>query len=183
MREWWDRLLASPRALAAVGVSVAVVVAVAALLLVTDGGDDTPASAASSSNAPSKGSSDSPAPTATASKGPRKVLPPDKDEYCPAFRQIQKGGLTSPGDEEDEHVDLAELSRTFDQLISRYSAAERVSPLSLRDNYAQALGYLRQGKKAVSSKDVVLLKALVVNLESLNRSMEAIQTKSATFCS
>lgn len=183
MRAWWGRLVGSPRALAAVGAGLVIVMAVVTTLVMVSGGEDTsPASAATASTASPSTSPRATEPSAKASKAPAAVLPPDKDVYCPAFRRIRDGGLTRPGDDEESGVDLAELSRTFDGLISRYSAAERVSPLSLRDDYAQALGYLRQGKKATDSEDIGLLKALVANLDSLNDSMESIQAKSATFC-
>lgn len=182
MREWWSRLLGSPRALAAVGAGLVVVVATVVTVLVTTGDDDTtPGAAGTPSSTSSTGSPQAPE-KQKASKGPQADLPPDKDAYCPAFDQIREGGLTTPGAEDEDGVDLAKLSRTFDGLLSRYRAAERVSPLSLRDDYAQALGYLEQGKKATTSGDIDLLKALVVNLDSLNDSMDTIQTRSAQFC-
>lgn len=185
MRAWWSRLTGSPRSLAAVGAGLVVLVATATTLVVVTGGEDAARPATASNPSPEsssdgKGADDDP--STKASKGPNDTRPPDKDVYCPAFRQIRGGGLTTPGDDEQDGVDLAELSRTFDSLLTRYGRAERVSPLSLRDDYAQALGYLEQGKKATASNDVELLKALVVNLDSLNDSMDAIQAKSAQFC-
>jgi hypothetical protein len=182
MRRWWDRVLASPRALAAVGIGVVVVVAVAATVAITSSGDDDPSSSAVTARSPR---SPADAPTKNPGKGATTaptVLPPNRDKYCPAFRQITKGGVSTPGGDEDDQVDLAELSRTFARLLTLYETAARVSPRSLRDDYAQAIGYLKQGEKATASKDVQLLKALVVNLDNLNDSMDAIQSKSATFC-
>ena len=178
MPAWWSRLVGSPKALALVGASLAVVAVVAAAaFFVLPTNADSPkaerpgASPSSSASAPSV---DKPPPT---------NLPPDKDTYCPAFREIRKGGLaTTPNNEDAEGVDLAELSKVFDQLISRYSKAGSVSPKRLRDDYAKTIGFLREGKKAVDSKNVDLLKALAVNLETLNDSMSAIQSKSARFC-
>lgn len=179
MRAWWSRLAGSPRALTAVGAGV--VVATIVTFLVTTGDDTAPAAAGTPSSTSSTSS-----PRATAkpkeSNDPQADLPPDKDAYCPAFRKIREGGLTTPGGEDEDGVDLAELSRTFDGLLSRYLTAQRVSPLSLRDDYAQAVGYLKQGKKATTSRDVDLLKALVVNLDNLNDSLDAIETRSAQFC-
>lgn len=184
MRAWWSRLIGSPRALAAVGVGLVVVVAAVAALLVASGDDDTSPAAAAAT--PSAGaSSAAPEEAGPSAKAPRTaptVLPPDKDVYCPAFDKIRGGGLTTPGDDEEAGADLAELSRTFDGLLARYGKAASVAPLSLRDDYAQALGYLRQGKKATDSQDLGLLKALVSNLDSLNDSMTSIQAKSAQFC-
>lgn len=109
--------------------------------------------------------------------------PPDKNEYCPAFEKIKAGGFESQADENaDGQVDLDELERKFDELLKKYRAAERVSPVSLRDNYAEVLGFLQEGRKAVRSGDVDQLKALVSNLDTLNTSMKTIQTESGPFC-
>ncbi len=178
MPAWWSRLVDSPKALALVGASLAVgaVVVVALVANTTNAGSEEPAGSGSS---PSSSASAAP----TAEKPLPTNLPPDKDVYCPAFRQIRKGGLASSTNDEDaDGVDLAELSRVFDTLIARYSKAGSVSPKSLRDDYARTVGFLREGKKAVDSKDVDLLKALALNLETLNDSMEAIGNKSAKFC-
>ncbi|WP_162891113.1 hypothetical protein [Aeromicrobium sp. A1-2] len=182
MRTLWDRLIGSPRALAAAVAGLVLVAATVVMVVAASGGPDATAAAAAAPTPESSAESPGADPTEKASKAVPEVIPPDKDVYCPAFAQIQSGGLTTPGDNDEDGVDLAELSATFDGLITRYSKAERVAPLSLRDEYAQALGYLRQGKKATTSKDVELLKALVVNLESLNDSMDTIQGKSAQFC-
>ncbi|MDR7086544.1 hypothetical protein J2X11_001383 [Aeromicrobium panaciterrae] len=176
MPAWLSRLLDSPRDLAIAGASLVAVAAVVTALFVLPA--DSNGGGKPSAESPSAGSS-SAAPSAEASPS---SLPPDKDKYCPAFRQMQKGGLADSGDKEEEGVDTSELSKLFDQLLSRYSKAERVAPLSLRDDYAKALGFLREGKKAADSNDPELLKALAVNLETLNASMDAIQTKSAKFC-
>lgn len=178
MPAWLSRLVDSPKALALVGGSLAVcaVIVVALLANNTNAGSEQPEGSGSnpSSSASAKPSAEKPPPT---------NLPPDKDKYCPAFRQIQKGGLASSTNDEDaDGVDLAELSTVFDQLIARYGKAGSVSPTSLRDDYARTVGFLREGKKAADSKDVDLLKALALNLETLNDSMEAIQSKSAKFC-
>ncbi len=178
MPAWWHRLLASPRALVAVGVLVAAVVVATTITVATRGSGDEPTAAPSSGATPDRSEAATPAPAESTPSGE----PPDRDEYCPAFRKIRSGGLAQPGDEDSDTVDLQSLSRTFDGLISRYDDAARVSPLSLRDDYAKALGYLREGQKAVDSGDVDLIKALVVNLDTLNASMDAIAKKSRSFC-
>ncbi|WP_332643894.1 hypothetical protein [Aeromicrobium sp.] len=179
MPAWLSRLLDSPRALAITGAGLAAAAAVVTALLVLPGDaktdDAKPGAASPSASAPSA--------APTADEPPPTNLPPDKDVYCPAFRQIKKGGLASSTNDEDaDGVDLAELSRVFETLIARYGKAGSVSPKSLRDDYARTVGFLREGKKAVDSKDVDLLKALALNLETLNDSMEAIESKSAKFC-
>ena len=180
MPAWLSRLVDSPRALAITGAGLAATAALVTALLVLPGDaktndDDPGAGSPSASGSPTAApTNDKPLPT---------NLPPDKDVYCPAFRQIKKGGLASSTNDEDaDGVDLAELSKVFDTLIARYSKAGSVSPKSLRDDYARTVGFLREGKKAVDSKDVNLLKALALNLETLNDSMTAIETKSAKFC-
>lgn len=185
MPAWWGRLIASPRALGAVGVGVVLLVVLLVTAVVGSGEEDDGPSSSQGEDSPSApedtGPEDSPEDDESPSEADP-VLPPDPDVYCPAFAQIQEGGLAGSGGEEDESVDLAELSQTFDTLLTRYGQAERVAPLELREDYAQALGYLRQGKRATESGDVELLKALVVNLESLNDSMETIQSESESLC-
>lgn len=183
MRTWWTRLTSSPRALAVAGGLVVLALVVGAVVTLggsDDGPDSAPAAAATSSPEAEQQPGDES--EAEDPEAPPSPLPPDRDAYCPAYAQIREGGLTTPGTDEDEQIDLGELSRTFVQLIERYETAARVAPQELRDDYARALDYLRQGRRATQSQDVELLKALVVNLESLDDSMSAIQSASARYC-
>lgn len=181
MRTRWTRLLENPPVLVGVGVLVVALV-VGGVLLLRDGTDDArdpSAAAAASEPAPDEPSG---AEDGDAQDAPPSPLPPDPDRYCPAYAEIREGGLSTPGSDEDAPVDLAELATTFERLIDRYEAAARVAPVALRDDYAQALQYLRQGRRATSTQDVDLLRALVVNLDSLDDTIGAIQTVSDRLC-
>lgn len=177
MPSWWSRLPSTTRRLLAVaGAAMVVVAAFSAVMLATDGSDDSPVAAAASPTADTT-PSESAEPSAEPSG-----LPADKDEYCPAFEAILAGGSTPDQDEEDSGVDLADLERRFADLEKKYSAAARVSPLPLRDDYRRVLAFLREGQRSVSSRDVDRITALVSNLGTLNDNMAAIEDKSAAFC-
>jgi len=52
----------------------------------------------------------------------------------------------------------------------------------LKDDYASVLRYRVQAKKAVDSRDLEPIKAMVKNLSSLNSTMASIQTRSQQPC-
>lgn len=137
--------------------------------------------------APVTGTSTSaaPAPTLTpgpsaSSASPTASATKPQSPYCKAFARITAGGIDT-GDSEGA-VDFDALKKTFDQLISRYSAAADLAPASLTDDYAKVLNYLKQGRKAVTGKDLDELKTMVKNLSKLNDTMAAIQDESRTLC-
>lgn len=184
MRAWLSRIGGRRAVLVAAAIAAVAVVA-AVVLLVTTGGDDSEPAPTSTRQGPGSSKSTAAPEDEVPSAAPSQTQsPPSRDRYCPAFQEIRAGGLTAGTDEDDDEagVDLAGLSRTFDDLVGKYEKAERVSPLSLRDDYAKALGFLREGKKATASGDEELLRALVLNLETLNASMSTIETKSAAYC-
>lgn len=184
MRAWWTKVRSSPGALIGAGFSGGLVVAAVVALVVfgLDSDEATSSSADAAKPDQSMLQPDTSDPEANGDDSAAEILPPDPDVYCPAFFAIRSGGIAPGTDDESDQVDLKALKVTFDDLLKKYRAAERVSPLGLRDDYAQALVYLRQGRRAVASNDVNLLKALVANLDSLNASMSSIETKSIALC-
>jgi len=131
----------------------------------------------STTPAPAPSASEEPAsPSATPSPASTKKQSP----YCRAFTRITAGGLSTSSD--DGSVDFDELSNKFADLIKKYSAAAALAPPSLDEDYAQVLVYLRQGKRAVDSRNLDQIKAMVRNLSSLNSTMENIQTESEELC-
>jgi len=182
MPTWWSRLTSSPKYLAAAGGAAGVVLIAVVVTIIATGADADDPEGPQTTTPTSTPSADSTTAVPEPTLDPT-AHPPDKDEYCPAFDKIKAGGFETQADENaDGQVDLDELGRKFDELTQKYTAAEKVSPASLRDDYARALGFLREGKKAVESRDIELLKALVSNLDTLNESMETIETKSDPFC-
>jgi hypothetical protein len=117
-----------------------------------------------------------PSETPTPSPTPTKVQTP----YCKAFSAITAGGVETGGDEGG--ADFAKLSKTFSDLIAKYSAAAKLAPKNLTTAYATVLSYLKQGKQAVDSRDLDQLKEMVKNLDSLNETMTTIQTESQKLC-
>lgn len=192
MPAWWSWLTSSRKRIIVAGAAVVLLVIVSVgVTWASSGQIKTPlatpsAEPTNSTSADVKKPSQSPKSEATPTPTlpDPTALPPDADEYCPAFAAIKKGGpqLEGSGDE-DENMNLASLSRMFDQLITKYSRAEKVAPVSLRDDYGRTLNYLRQSKAAADSGDEDLLLALATNLDSLNESMEAIVSGSERFCS
>lgn len=120
-----------------------------------------------------------PTPSATPTPTPTPT-PTEKSLYCKAFARITAGGIDTKT--KDGSIDFAELSDQFGQLITRYSAAAKVAPDSLKADYEEVLAYLRQGKKAVDAKSLDQLKIMVGNLGSLNDTMSNIQAESKTLC-
>jgi len=57
-----------------------------------------------------------------------------------------------------------------------------LAPADRKDDYASVLRYLVQAKKAVDSRDLEQIKAMVKNLSSLNATMASIQTQSQQLC-
>lgn len=182
MRTWWTRLTSSPPAMVGVGVLVLALVVGGVLLLRGSDNDAPGADPASAATTDTPGGDDPAAAASETPSVPTSPLPPDPDRYCPAYAEIREGGLTRPGRDEDAPVDLAELTRTFTSLVDRYQAAARVAPEELRDDYAQALQYLRQGRRAAAAEDVELLRALVVNLDALDATIAEIQAASDRLC-
>lgn len=144
-----------------------------------------PAAVPESSPSVSTGVSSTAEPSGTASAapattGPSSTSPQSASPYCVAFGAIKAGGVSTG--KEGDSVDFNELSDRFDDLITKYSAAEKVAPADLKDDYARVLGYLRQSKKAVDSRNLEQIKAMVRNLSTLNATMESIQSRSERLC-
>jgi hypothetical protein len=158
---------------AAAGVAAIIVVAV----LVTRGGDDAaPADSAADRDPASQsspGAEPSPSDDASGSSG-------TVSDYCTAYAAIRDGGFES--DDEEEGVDLDELSRKFNELIIKYVAASGLAPSGLRDDYGTALDYLQQGKVAVDSGEVDQVRLLVRTLPELNDTIDTIQRRSDQLC-
>lgn len=126
-----------------------------------------------------------PAPTLTptstvTSASPTASATKEQSPYCKAFARITAGGIDAG--ENEGAVDFAALKKTFDQLIKNYSAAAKLAPASLEDDYAKVLAYLKQGREAVTGKDLDELKTMVKNLSKLNDAMAAIQSESQALC-
>lgn len=118
----------------------------------------------------------------TPSETPTPTISPTKpdDPYCVAFAKITAGGVQTG--EDGDGVDFAELAARFTDLIGKYTAAAKLAPEELTDDYERVLGYLTQGKEAVNSRDIEELKSMVRNLDSLNDSMDSIEQASRQMC-
>ncbi len=136
--------------------------------------------AATPSPTPEVTESMSPTPTPTPTPKPSPSEDSRLAAYCKAFAKIESGGIDAQAG--GDGVDFDQLGKTFDTLISRYSAASKVAPAKLQEDYARVLGYLRQGRSAVKSKDLGNLKAMLDSLASLNDTMSRIQKESRAIC-
>lgn len=125
---------------------------------------------------PSQQVTTSTTPTASATSTPTKEQTP----YCKAFARITASSVETG--EGEGSVDFAALKKTFDRLITLYTDAAKLAPASLADDYDKVLDYLKQGRKAVTSKDLNELKTMVRSLSKLNDTMASIQSHSTELC-
>jgi hypothetical protein len=167
-----------------VGLGIGLAVLTVAVLAVVLGGPDDPSPAAQQRPAAGSGSTTTPtpAPTSTPAGNPDgKLTAQERSRYCRAYAALDARGSASTLDE-DQGVDLAELSRTFAAISRDYTAARAVAPATLVPDYSTVLGYLTTARQAVRSKDVDQIKIMVTNLGTLNQYMSRIQGTSQRLC-
>ena len=132
-----------------------------------------------SSAAPSSATPE-PEPTPTPTPTPSATPSREQTPYCAAFGRITASSVD--GGDGEGGIDYEKLSKTFATLIADYSAAAKLAPDSLADDFDKVLDYLRQAKSAVDSRGRVRLLQMVKNLSSLNDAMSAIDAESRTLC-
>jgi len=123
---------------------------------------------------PTQSATTTPTPSASSTR------PVQKAAYCAAFAKIKTRSVTASTD--GGGVDFDELYALFGSLIKSYSAAAKSAPSSLDKEYAQVLGYLKEMRQAVKSRDLDGIKLMIKNLELLNDAMTSIQTQSEKIC-
>ena len=123
-----------------------------------------------------------PTPAVTSSAKPSATVTRavQKEAYCRAFAEIKTGSVST--ESEDGGVDFDELADQLASLIKSYSRAAKAAPSSLDRQYAAVLGYLKDMRAAVVSRDLDGIKLMITNLELLNKAMAAIQTESEKIC-
>lgn len=177
VRRW-----ATPRVLAPFLVVVAVI-AVAAVILTPDPDPDAPATAAPGGPRPTDAGPTTPgAPEPEPAPLPKEdeMTQGEQDRYCAAWAGV---GLNIPASgEEEEGVDLVELTRTFETLEQSYVEASGAAPADLVADYQTVIGYLRTSRDAARSGDVEQVKVMVTNLGTLNEYMSDIETASRRMC-
>lgn len=139
----------------------------------------TPTSSATPTPSPSATPTPSPTPTPTPTATPSAK---DADAYCKAMQAILNSNTADTEPDEEGGVDYKRLSATYADLIKKYSAAAKYAPDSLREQFDAVLGYLKQAKRAVDSKDLNQIKEMVRSLSTLNDTMDAIQKTSRQIC-
>lgn len=181
------------------GALAGVLVVTAAVVLALQG-TATPSAAGSPGATATPGTASSPAPTSatptvatpsasvtvtpTPTPTPTPVAPTtravQREAYCAAFSRIRSGSISAQAD--DGGIDYDELAGKFTGLIRSYSRAAAAAPSSLDREYAAVLGYLREMRAAVQSRDLDGIKLMITNLELLNQSMAAIEAESEEIC-
>jgi hypothetical protein len=173
------------------GGAAVVAVAIAVLAVSTSIGAPVPsaptATATSAAAAPTPSVEVTPTtgPTPTATPTPTTpsasaTRPVKKAAYCAAFAKIKARSVDTSSD--GGGVDFDKLAALFASLTTSYSAAAKSAPSSLDREYAQVLGYLKEMRKAVVSRDLDGIKLMIKNLELLNGAMTSIQTQSEKIC-
>ena len=157
---WWTR----PVAWVTGAIAVAVVALVVLIVI----------NLAAPSAAPSATPSESP--TASASS----TALTSETPYCKAFRTIIEPARDNQG--ESAGLDWDQLSRRFTTYLTEYQSAEKLAPAGLKDDYAKAIGTLKEGVAVALSRDLTRLKDFLAKLSSLNDAMDAIDTQSRELC-
>lgn len=120
---------------------------------------------------PSSSPSVSPTPTST-----RKLTP-----YCRDYLAIL-GGRPSEDPDDEESPDTGSISDTFGKWLKRYTAAATHAPADLRPRYAKVIRYLKDAIITFDTGDWNATRAQLKQMPTLNKTMDAIETRSKKLC-
>ena len=102
--------------------------------------------------------------------------------YCVAYQAILDSGPKGDAPDEEGGADLNKLSATYGALIEKYSAAAKLAPAQIKDDYARVLRYLKDIKITIDSGDWNAVRAQLRLLVKLNSAMDSIQNYSDKIC-
>ncbi len=177
---------ASRRSVIVAAVAVVVLAVALAVGLAGRSGSTPSADTTASTTAPAGSASGTPTspsdPTGQAAPGPsgRATSTRVASPYCQQYERILAGGGNT--DQNEDSVSLDELSKTFAQLIDKYSKAKKLAPPELQASYTKVIDRLTSMKSAVDDRDLDRIKAMLGQLDSLNDTMDRIQQVSRQLC-